>query len=102
MIHLSVDEIIEFVSFNELSDETLAMAGRVNEHISKCADCLKKVKAFQTVYDELCKLNNANNSKQYLYKIVSDEELNALEKETITHAIQQAGGENNISMNNIN
>lgn len=102
MIHLSVDEIIEFVSFNELSGEMLAMAGRVNEHISICADCLKKVKAFQAVYDELCKLNNADSSKQFLYKIVSDEELNALEKETINRAVQQVEEENNMSMNKIN
>lgn len=53
MKHLTVDEIIDFVSFDRIDSETLAMAASVNSHIRNCNDCMRKVRAFQLVYDEL-------------------------------------------------
>lgn len=43
MTHLTVEEIIEFVSFDKLNAETLALSTKVNEHIWSCPSCLKKV-----------------------------------------------------------
>lgn len=56
MKHLTVDEIIDFVSFEKMDNESLANASKVNTHIISCASCLKKVRAFQAVYDELTAL----------------------------------------------
>ena len=52
MKHLTVDEMIDFVSFNKLDSESLALASKVNAHIFECRACRKKVESFQVVYDE--------------------------------------------------
>lgn len=58
MNHLTVEEIIAFVSATELNDSFLKLAGKVNGHIAQCDECLKKVKAFQTVYDVMTGYND--------------------------------------------
>ncbi len=57
MKHLTVDEMIDFVSFNDLEPETLALASRVSAHILTCEACRAKVEAFQSVYDEFVRTN---------------------------------------------
>ena len=52
MKHLTVDEIVNFVTFSKIDSESLDNAAKVTAHISKCPDCLRKVRAFQMVYDE--------------------------------------------------
>jgi len=52
MKHLTVEEMIDFVSFDKLDEKSLTLAAKVNAHISECACCRKNVKAFQVVYDE--------------------------------------------------
>ena len=49
MTHLSVEEMIDFVSFEKLTEENIALAKKVNEHICSCKECFQKVSAFQTV-----------------------------------------------------
>lgn len=51
MKHLTFDEILDFVSMNTISSDTLDLASRVNTHIRQCGECLEKVKAYQAVYD---------------------------------------------------
>ena len=51
--HLSVEDMINFVSADGLGRDELALASRVTYHILRCARCREKVDAFQTVYDEL-------------------------------------------------
>lgn len=58
MKHLTVDEIIDHVSFERLDRQALENAAKVNAHISCCSRCLRKVRAFQLVYDELVKVGN--------------------------------------------
>ena len=58
MKHLTVDEIIDHVSFTRIDQHTLENAARVTSHISTCGACLRKVRAFQTVYDELVRLGD--------------------------------------------
>lgn len=55
MNHLTVDELTEFVSFEKADGQDLALAARVNAHIGQCESCLRKVRAFQTVFDEMRK-----------------------------------------------
>ena len=62
MIHLNVDEIIDFVSMNKLDSKSLALASKVNAHLLKCSACRNKVRAFQTVYDEFVKMGYRENN----------------------------------------
>ena len=71
MNHLTVDEIIDFVSLTELNTEAIALSAAVNGHIRKCERCLKVVRAFQMIYDEFSKLNSDENFKKYALKKVS-------------------------------
>ena len=57
MKHLTVDEIIRFVSSDRLNDETLNLSLSVNEHIRKCERCRKLVKAFLMIYDEFSSMD---------------------------------------------
>lgn len=58
MKHLTVDEIIDHVSFERLDRQALENAAKVNAHISSCGRCLRKARAFQLVYDELVRVGN--------------------------------------------
>lgn len=51
-VHLTKDEIIDFILMRKLDNEALELARRVNSHIINCADCFRLVKAFQTVQTE--------------------------------------------------
>lgn len=53
MKHLTIDEIIDFVTIDSLSKENLELAAAVNGHILVCDHCREKVKAFQAVSDSL-------------------------------------------------
>ncbi|MBQ9133435.1 MAG: hypothetical protein IJX64_02765 [Clostridia bacterium] len=62
MEHVSVEKIIEFVSVDRLSESDLALTREVNAHLCDCADCRRRVRAAQTVYDALlaeCKTREA-------------------------------------------
>ncbi len=61
MNHLTVDEIINFVSSDRLDVDSVANAVRVNTHIRSCGECMSKVRAYQAVYGELFNICN----KQY-------------------------------------
>ena len=76
MNHLTVDEMIDFVSLTDLDKESLALASKVNSHISRCRECREKVKAFQTVYDGLIKMERINEVEE----ITGEREI--LEKKT--------------------
>jgi len=67
MKHLSVDEIIKFVSSNGLGDEEKINIRRVNEHIRSCSKCLEKVQAFQLIYDEFTSLCTHDDFENYVY-----------------------------------
>lgn len=68
MKHLSVDEIIEFVSSCRLDSNGIECIKSVNEHIRKCPECLKTVRAFQMVYDEFSALCLDEDFENYVNK----------------------------------
>ncbi|MBR5774042.1 MAG: hypothetical protein IKY44_04235 [Clostridia bacterium] len=76
--HLTIDEMIEFVSFSAITEETLTLSAKVNGHIRGCAECQKRVGAFQDVYDELCRIGGAATAKSVIYRVVSEQELEAI------------------------
>lgn len=51
MNHLTVDEMIRFVSLTELNQEAVTLCAAVNGHIRKCESCREQVRAFQQIYD---------------------------------------------------
>ena len=53
MRHLTVDEIIGFVTLSSLDAASLRLASDVTAHIRGCAECMRKVQAYQLVYDKL-------------------------------------------------
>lgn len=63
MKHLTVEEMIEFVSFDTPDPRTLKLASRVNTHIRCCEECRKKVDAFQLLYDEMKVVRHASGAK---------------------------------------
>ena len=56
MKHLSVDQIIEYVSMTKMNDEELNLSATVNEHICKCEKCFELVQSFQLISDEFTEL----------------------------------------------
>lgn len=73
MKHLTVDEMIDFVSFDKVDAETLAKASYVNAHIRSCDQCLRKVRAFQTVYDELVRMGQKAAFREVVLEKVQEE-----------------------------
>lgn len=67
MEHLTVDELTDFVSMSRIDSDTLALAARVNTHIRTCQMCLRRVRAYQMVYDELA---SKTNSRQELREML--------------------------------
>ena len=72
MNHLTVDEIIEFVSSHNLDDEGINLIRKVNEHIRKCTECYEKVRAFQLLYDEFASLCLSEDFESYIYNSLKD------------------------------
>ncbi len=71
MKHLTIEEMIDFVSFHDMKPETLALASRVAAHVLVCESCREKVEAFQKIYDEFVRTdsvhlnaNGADDEKQ--------------------------------------
>lgn len=98
MTHLTVEEIIEFVSFDKLSEDTITLSTKVNEHIRSCSSCLEKVSSFQMVYDELCRIGNVGDVKQSIYRLIDEGKIKALQETEVNEEIQST---NEHDMNDI-
>ncbi len=53
MEHLSIEEIIKYVTANKTDAETLDLLSRVNGHIRVCSQCKEKLLAYEYVNDTL-------------------------------------------------
>lgn len=53
MKHVTVDEMIGFVSMDTPDEKSLELASKVTAHICRCAECRGKVRAFQVICDEM-------------------------------------------------
>ena len=58
MKHLTVDEIISFVSINNMDADSMKLMSRVNSHIRSCDECLARVRALCDAYDELQRMSD--------------------------------------------
>lgn len=52
MRHLTVEEIIDFISVQGWSEASVTLINRVNGHICNCDACLKRVQAFDLIHEE--------------------------------------------------
>ncbi len=73
MKHLTIEEIIEFVSADKLTEDVLKLSAAVNRHISKCAECHRIVKAYQMVYDEFSAMVSDMDFKRYVSEIAAND-----------------------------
>lgn len=53
MEHLSIEEILNYVSATKINDETLELFSKVNGHIRNCPSCKKKINALELANEEL-------------------------------------------------
>lgn len=90
MKHLTVDEIIDFVSFEKADTASLNLSLRVNEHIRICEKCRRIVNAFQTVYDEFTRLQKKGTFKKYVYSFVSENEMQSSQIQEIKQAFEES------------
>ena len=96
MTHLTVEEIIDFVSFEKLTEENIALAKKVNEHICSCEVCFEKVSAFQMVYEEFQRIGTVRDTKECIYQIIDDyilEEKQELEVQKVIASLQEKSQE---------
>lgn len=56
MKHLSIEEITEYVEARRVTEESLKLVSRVNNHIRGCAECEEKVTAYERVYNKMRKV----------------------------------------------
>ena len=92
MKHLTVDEIIDFVSSTDLNDETIKLSAAVTAHIRSCGKCLKLVRAFQMLYDEFASLNASGDFKKYVIRTIMQEKANKEMAAEIEAAAQELEG----------
>lgn len=72
MKHLTSDEMIDFVSMNNLDEESIKLASKVNLHIGECEKCLQKLQAFQLVYDEMIKIGSGLDYRKAIYSMTNE------------------------------
>ena len=82
MKHLTVDEIVDFVTLEKIDNKSLENAAKVNTHIRQCSGCLRKVRAFQMVYDEFEKMYNEKTDwKSIAEKVFNNANKNSGDKD---------------------
>lgn len=58
MEHLSIEEIIKYVTVTTVDKETLELLSKVNGHIRNCSSCKEKIDSYESINDELKKIAN--------------------------------------------
>lgn len=53
MEHLSIEEIIMYVTETKVNDDTLKLFSRVNGHIRNCPHCKEKLNSYELINDNL-------------------------------------------------
>lgn len=53
---LSDEEIIRYLSVNDISEESMQLVSRVHEHERECQLCREKIESFRAVYNKMGKL----------------------------------------------
>lgn len=79
MNHLDIETIINYVTINEVNEETKALAGKVCGHIIRCKECMEKVNAFLTVYEAIS--GEMENEQIYDHLLQMAENINMRETE---------------------
>lgn len=84
--HLTIDEILDFVSMTAVTPEALELATRVYGHMNQCADCSRLVRAFLLIDEELERLGAAGllpEEAEAIADTVSEKEAKALTEKIV-------------------
>lgn len=73
--HLTVSELIEFVSADIADTSAQRMLVSVNTHIRSCPQCLERVRAFQVLHDELLRLGRKRKRLVFLSEPIDGTDL---------------------------
>ncbi len=73
--HLTVDQIIDFVSMTNTGECSRELIDTVNNHICECADCRKTLRAFITVADEFKRLSKSGDIDKEALKKLFDRDM---------------------------
>lgn len=81
MTHLSIEEIIKYVTATKVDNETLDLLSKVNVHIRTCPSCREKLESYERVNDEFKKTGlqdgfnlNQSDDLNKIKKFVSKEQ----------------------------
>ena len=80
MKHLTVDEFIDFVSMSRIDERSLLLASKVNTHIGECESCLRKLRAYQLVFDEMRRIGSKADYREKVYAIEKEGDIKNLTK----------------------
>lgn len=93
MKHLTIDEMLDFVSMTELNGDAMKLAAYITKHIRECDSCMKQVRALQMVYDEFSALNTKCSLKDFLAEKAPDlEKLGELQEKNVEKEYKEADG----------
>lgn len=66
MKHLTLEEMLDFVSLKEMNREAIQLCTVVNGHIRECKKCRQAVTAFQMIFDEFTAMHRSGNFKNFI------------------------------------
>ena len=58
--------MIDFVTIEKMDAESLALASKVTTHMRECEACMRKVRAFGVIYNELKQLGRKKEARKVL------------------------------------
>lgn len=88
MEHLSVEEIIRFVSLSSLDEEAMELSERVSRHIRDCDECRERLYSFQLIYDSFELAGSGGDFQKYIYAMM----LERTNEKTATHKARSGDG----------
>ncbi|MBQ9945522.1 MAG: hypothetical protein IJO68_03255 [Clostridia bacterium] len=64
--HLTIDEILDFVTMDNIDENTLSLIARVNSHILVCKECFELVNAIQLIQEEFERLQTSSDFRSFV------------------------------------
>ena len=65
--HLSIEEITKYVETRQITEDSLKLVSRVNNHIRECAECNEKVTAYEFVYEKMRRVALQTENKANMF-----------------------------------
>ena len=75
MKHLSAEDIISYVTMDEMSETSLEFCKNVNGHIRGCSGCLCKLRKYLDIHDTYTAQNPGGDFKAFATERLQEESL---------------------------